>query len=80
MSSYVKDIRIPTYRLQEYMRHTEATDAVFPHGYRFADGYLHPGEEPGLGVDLDTEAAARYPYQPAYLPTARLTDGTVHSW
>ena len=74
------DIAIPNFGLQEYMRHTPETDAVFPHGYQFADGYLHPAEEPGLGVDIDEEAAARYPYAPAYLPVNRLEDGTVHPW
>ena len=34
-------------------------------------------EVPGLGVDLDETKAARYPYQCAYLPVARLRDGTV---
>ncbi|EEP75268.1 mandelate racemase/muconate lactonizing protein [Micromonospora sp. ATCC 39149] len=74
------DIAIPNFGLQEYMRHTEETDAVFPHGYHFADGYLHPAETPGLGVDIDEEAAARYPYSPAYLPVNRLEDGTLHPW
>lgn len=61
------DLSIPNFGLQEYMPHTAETDAVFPHGYRFADGYLHPSEEPGLGVDIDEELAARYPYRPASL-------------
>ncbi|PWU50238.1 bifunctional D-altronate/D-mannonate dehydratase [Micromonospora globispora] len=74
------DIAIPNFGLQEYMRHTAQTDEVFPHEYRFADGYLHPGEVPGLGVDIDEEAAARFPYSPAYLPVNRLEDGTVHPW
>jgi L-alanine-DL-glutamate epimerase and related enzymes of enolase superfamily len=74
------DISIPNFGLQEYMRHTPETDAVFPHGYTFADGYLHPSEDPGLGVDIDEAAAAQYPYQPAYLPVNRLEDGTVHPW
>jgi mannonate dehydratase len=74
------DVSIPNFGLQEYMRHTEATDEVFPHGYRFAEGYLHPAETPGLGVDIDEEAAARHPYRPAYLPVNRLEDGTVHPW
>jgi mannonate dehydratase len=74
------DISIPNFGLQEYMRHTPETDAVFPHTYHFADGYLHPSEEPGLGVDLDEEAAARFPYRPAQLPVNRLLDGTVHAW
>lgn len=74
------DVSIPNFGLQEYMRHTTATDEVFPHGYHFADGYLHPSEEPGLGVDIDEELAARYPYRPAALPVNRLEDGTMHSW
>jgi mannonate dehydratase len=74
------DVSIPNFGLQEYMPHTEATDEVFPHSYHFADGYLYPGEGPGLGVEIDEVAAARYPYRPASLPVNRLTDGTVHSW
>ena len=74
------DISIPNFGLQEYMRHTEETDAVFPHGYRFADGCLLPSEEPGLGVDIDEELAATFPYRPASLPVNRLEDGTLHSW
>ncbi|WP_433222711.1 D-mannonate dehydratase ManD [Dactylosporangium sp. CS-047395] len=74
------DLAVPNFGLQEYMRHTPETDAVFPHGYRFEAGYLHPSEEPGLGVDIDEELAAQYPYKPAALPVNRLLDGTMHSW
>jgi mannonate dehydratase len=74
------DLTIPNFGLQEYMRHTAETDAVFPHDYHYADGYLHPSEQPGLGVDIDEELAAQYPYRPAYLPVNRLEDGTVHPW
>jgi len=74
------DISIPNFGLQEYMRHTPATDEVFPHGYRFDSGYLLPAETPGLGVDIDEKAAAKYPYRPAPLPVNRLVDGTMHSW
>ena len=74
------DLAIPNFGLQEYMPHTAETDRVFPHGYHFADGYLHPAEQPGLGVDLDEELAARYPYRPASLPVNRLEDGTRHPW
>jgi mannonate dehydratase len=74
------DLSIPNFGLQEYMPHSAETDAVFPHTYHFADGYLHPSEEPGLGVDINEELAARYPYRPASLPVNRLEDGTLHSW
>jgi mannonate dehydratase len=73
-------LSVHNFGIQEYMRHSEATDRVFPHGYTFADGYLHPGERPGLGVDLDEALAATHPYQRAYLPVNRREDGTVHDW
>jgi mannonate dehydratase len=74
------DLSVHNFGIQEYMRHTDETDRVFPHAYKFADGALHPGEAPGLGVDIDEALAAKHPYDPAYLPTARRLDGTVHSW
>jgi len=74
------DLSVPNFGIQEYMRHTEETDAVFPHAYTFDDGFLHPGERPGLGVDIDEALAANYPYQRAYLPVNRLEDGTMHDW
>jgi mannonate dehydratase len=66
--------------IQEHMPHTAETDRVFPHHYRFEGGYMHPGDAPGLGVEIDEELAAKYPYQRAYLPVARKLDGTLHSW
>ncbi len=74
------DLSIPNFGVQEYMRHTTETDAVFPHAYTFAEGMMHPGEAPGLGVDIDEALAAKYPYKRAYLPVARLEDGSMHDW
>jgi mannonate dehydratase len=74
------DISVHNFGIQEYMPHTPETDAVFPHDYHFADGYLHPGDGPGLGVDIDETLAAEYPYRRAYLPVGRKQDATVHSW
>ena len=73
-------LAIPNFGVQEYMRHTDETDAVFPSDYTFADGYLYPGETPGHGVDIDEELAAKYPYKRAYLPVNRLEDGTLWNW
>jgi mannonate dehydratase len=74
------DTWVPNFGIQEYMRHSEETDAVFPHDYRFEKGYLHCGETPGHGVDIDEDLAAKYPYKRAYLPVARLEDGTMWNW
>jgi mannonate dehydratase len=53
------DISVPNFGVQEYMRHTAETDEVFPHAYSFSDGLMHPGDKPGLGVDLDEVLAAK---------------------
>ncbi|MBU1345402.1 MAG: D-galactonate dehydratase family protein [Alphaproteobacteria bacterium] len=74
------DTWVPNFGIQEYMRHTEETDTVFPHDYRFENGLMHAGEAPGHGVDIDEVLAARYPYKPAMLPVARLEDGTMWNW
>lgn len=74
------DTWVPNFGIQEYMRHSEATDEVFPHDYHFDAGMLIVGDTPGHGVDIDEGLAAKYPYKPAYLPVARLEDGTMWNW
>src|SRR5262249_28653086 len=74
------DLAVHNFGIQEYMPHAPETDRVFPHHYRFADGSMHPGEAPGLGVDIDGSLAAAHPYARASLPVNGKEDGTVHSW
>ncbi|MEW2048248.1 D-mannonate dehydratase ManD [Streptomyces sp. NPDC005476] len=74
------DLAVHNFGIQEYMQHSERTLEVFRTSFRFEDGLLHPSDNPGLGVELDTEAAERFPYEAAYLPVNRLLDGTVHDW
>jgi mannonate dehydratase len=75
------DLWVPNFGIQEYMPHTEETDAVFPHAYTFKDGMLYPGDVPGHGVEIDEKLAAKFPYKRAYLPVNRLQhDGTLWNW
>jgi mannonate dehydratase len=74
------DLWVPNFGIQEYMRHSEETNAVFPHSYSFSNGYMYPGETAGHGVDINEKLAAKYPYQRAYLPVNRLEDGTMWNW
>jgi mannonate dehydratase len=74
------DLAIHNFGIQEHMEHSPLAHEVFRTSWRYEDGMMHPGDEPGLGVDHDDDAAARFPYEPAYLPAARLVDGTVHDW
>jgi mannonate dehydratase len=73
-------LSVPNFGIQEHMPHTDETDAVFPHAYCFDAGMMHPGEAPGLGVDIDEALAESHDYRRAYLPVARLEDGTLCNW
>ncbi|MEM5399966.1 D-mannonate dehydratase ManD [Paraburkholderia sp. EG287A] len=70
----------PNFGIQELMPHNALTNAVFPHQYRFENGFLVMDDAPGLGVDIDETLAAKYPYERAYLPVARLRDGSMWNW
>jgi mannonate dehydratase len=74
------DVSVPNFGIQEHMPHNAQTDEVFPHAYTFKDGMMQPGEVPGHGVDIDEKLAAKFPFKRAYLPVARLEDGSMHSW
>jgi mannonate dehydratase len=75
------DIAIHNFGIQEYMKHSPDTLEVFQTSYTFENGLLHPGDNPGLGVEYDDDLAAGFEYTPAYLPVNRLQlDGTIHDW
>ncbi|MBX2859378.1 MAG: D-galactonate dehydratase family protein [Cellvibrionaceae bacterium] len=74
------DLSVANFGIQEYMRHSDETYAVFNRHYTINEGYMLPGEAPGLGVDIDESLAAKYPYKRAYLPVNRLEDGTLFHW
>jgi mannonate dehydratase len=73
-------LAIHNFGIQEYMQQSKATLEVFRTSYTFAEGLLHPGDNAGLGVEIDETAALAYPYVSAYLPVNRLLDGTMHDW
>jgi mannonate dehydratase len=74
------DLAVNNFGIQEYMPHAAVVNEVFRVNYRFDRGYMSIDDTPGIGVDIDEEAAARYPYAPASLPVARRLDGTLHYW
>ncbi|GAA4690696.1 mannonate dehydratase [Promicromonospora umidemergens] len=73
-------LSIHNFGIQEYMQHGARTNEVFRQSFTFSGGMLHPGDAPGLGVELDVDEGGKYPYERAYLPYNRLADGTVHDW
>ena len=72
------DLTSPSFGIQEFAGFTETEKAVFPGCPEVRNGYLYANDQPGLGIDIDEEAAAKFPYQKyddAWL-WSRLPDGT----
>lgn len=74
------DRAIHNFGIQEFMGYPTETTEVFRWDHRFEDGHFVVADTPGLGVTFDQAAAEAFPYRSAYLPVARLADGTIHDW
>ncbi len=74
------DTWVPNFGIQEYMEHSAEMMQVFYHEHTLEEGSFVVSEVPGHGVIFDEEKARNFPYDPAFLPTNRLLDGTVCSW
>ncbi|MBC7804520.1 MAG: D-galactonate dehydratase family protein [Akkermansiaceae bacterium] len=74
------DVSIPNFGVQEMVHFPPAVREVLPGAPEYRDGRLWVTDAPGLGCDIDEEAAKRYPYARAYLPVCRRADGAMHDW
>jgi mannonate dehydratase len=74
------DISIPNFGIQEMVFFPDVAREVISGGPEFKDGYMNVSDAPGLGCDVNEDAAKKYPYRRSYLPTARRKDGSVHDW
>ena len=75
------DLAVPNFGIQEGYLFPERTREVFPGTPEIRDGMLWANDKPGLGIDIDEAAAARYPFPDHPLngawPPVRLADGTI---
>lgn len=55
------DLWAPNFGIQEWCRFGDAAREVFPGTPEVRNGYLYPNDEPGLGIDINEQAAARWP-------------------
>ncbi len=55
------DLATHNFGIQEARDFTPAEQEVFPGCPTLKDGYYHVSDRPGLGIDLDEKAAAKYP-------------------
>jgi len=75
------DINCWNFGIQEYAVFPERTKEVFPGCPEVRDGYMWPSDRPGLGIDIDEELAAKFPFKErAYggaWDTVRRADGST---
>jgi galactonate dehydratase len=74
------NLSIPNCAVQEYGPPSEWMNEVIPHQMQVKDGYLQRPETPGLGIDLNEEAAAQHPPVFSEPPHLRREDGSVQDW
>ncbi len=75
------DLSQPNFGIQEAHLFSDRLRDVFPGCPEIRDGSLWSNDQPGLGIDIDEEKAARYPFPEHSLnggwPDIRLGDGTI---
>lgn len=73
------DLWAPNFGIQEWCRFPEQATEVFPGMPEVRQGYMYANDAPGLGIDVDEEAAARWPCAtaPVAWTQARWPDGTA---
>lgn len=73
------DLASPNFGIQEVIRFGEPLREVFPGTPELRDGYLWANDQPGWGVDLNEELAAKYPIEvtPVLWTQSRWPDGTL---
>jgi galactonate dehydratase len=69
---------IPNFLVLEY-RHEEH-DNMVKEPLKVEDGYITLPDTPGIGIEFDEEAAAKYPYVYPAVNTATRPDGSVAYW
>jgi len=73
------DLASYNFGIQEENRFSAAMREVFPGAPEIRGGYMYSNDKPGLGVDIDEKAAAKFPYKTPgqNRGTDRRLDGTI---
>jgi mannonate dehydratase len=78
------DLACTNFGIQELHLFNDTAREVFPGTPEVRDGMLWCNEQPGLGVDIDEELAAKFPFPEHELngafPPVRRLDGSVIRW
>ena len=74
------NMSIPNCAVQEYAPPSGWMNDVIQHNLQTEDGYLLSADTPGLGIDLNEEAALAHPHTSGEPPHLRREDGSVQDW
>lgn len=74
------DLSTPLFAVQELVWRPDVIPDIVQTDMRLEGGNLFSGGAPGLGVELNEEAALAHPYQPGRLQILRREDNSVSDW
>jgi galactonate dehydratase len=74
------DLSTPLFAVQELTWRPGTLAGVVRTDMRLEGGNLYSGGSPGLGVDLDEDAARALPFQPGGMKVLHREDGSVSDW
>jgi len=74
------DLSTPLFAVQELVWRPDVISDIVQTDMRLEGGKLYSGDSPGLGVELNEEAALAHPFQPGGWQLLRREDGSVSDW
>jgi L-alanine-DL-glutamate epimerase-like enolase superfamily enzyme len=74
------NMAVPNCAVQEHAPHEGPLNEVIEHDIKAVDGYLPCPTAPGLGIDLNEEAAVAFGHGSSEPPHWRRADGSVQDW
>ena len=74
------DLSTPLFAVQELVWRPDVMPEIVQTDMKLIGGNLFSGGGPGLGVDLDEEAALAHPYRPQGLMALRRKDNSLSDW
>ncbi len=71
----------PNFLIQECLqRHVPWRDELTDKPLKIVDGHIHPGDKPGLGIEVNEKVCAKHPYKEMNYMQFFHPDGSIADW